>query len=197
LSIGLNIGFDAKRLFNNTTGLGNYSRTLVKNLYRHFPQNNYTLFSTEIKPSNFNKSFISNSHFAKVTSNTIFKKIWRSYGITNAFKANNIQIFHGLSNELPFNIKKHNTKSILTVHDLIFEKLPETYSKIDRFIYRTKIKESCKNADRIIAISKHTKQDIIELYNIPKQKIDVVYQSCNNIFFNDEISTDTKHFLKH
>jgi len=185
----LTIGFDAKRLFNNTTGLGNYSRTIVKNLYQHFPQNNYTLFSPKIKQNNFNENFVDNTNFNKVSANTIFKNYWRSYGITQTFKANNIQIFHGLSNELPFNIKKSSTKSVLTVHDLIFEKLPKTYPLMDRLIYHHKVKTSCKNADRIIAISENTKQDIIKHYKISPQKIDVVYQSCNCLFFSSENQT--------
>ncbi|MBK8828378.1 MAG: hypothetical protein IPO26_17225 [Saprospiraceae bacterium] len=37
------IAFDAKRLFNNFTGLGNYSRTLVRNLHQYFPENEYHL----------------------------------------------------------------------------------------------------------------------------------------------------------
>lgn len=182
----LNIGFDAKRLFNNTTGLGNYSRTLVSNLHKHFPTNKYNLFSPKIKLTTFNKAFTNNSHFNKVTASTIFKNYWRSYGVSKILKLKNIQIYHGLSNELPFNIKKYKTKSIVTIHDLIFEKLPNTYPNLDRIIYRLKFKASCKNADRILAISQSTKQDIVELYNISPKKIDVVYQSCDSIFFETE-----------
>lgn len=182
----LNIAFDAKRLFNNTTGLGNYSRTLVINLCQHFPANNFTLFSPSIKPNNFNISFIENQSFKKINNKTAFKKYWRSYGITKSFKQSNIQIYHGLSNELPFNIKKCPTKSVVTIHDLIFEKLPETYPILDRYIYHLKFKKSCENADSIVAISESTKQDIVELYNIEPQKIKVVYQSCDKVFFKDD-----------
>ena len=44
----LKIGFDAKRLFHNTTGLGNYSRSLVRGLKEFHPENNYILFSPSI-----------------------------------------------------------------------------------------------------------------------------------------------------
>jgi len=182
----LNIGFDAKRLFNNTTGLGNYSRTLVSNLQKHFPQNSYSLFSPKIKPNYFNRSFINNSSLNIITAKTYFKNYWRSIGISKALITNNIQIYHGLSNELPLNIKKQTTKGVLTVHDLIFEKLPHTYPLLDRLIYRSKLKTSCKNADQIIAISQSTKQNIVDLYNIAPHKIEVVYQSCDEVFFNDE-----------
>lgn len=186
----LNIGFDAKRLFSNITGLGNYSRTIVDNLQQHFSNNKYTLYSPTIKPTAFNKFFIKNVQFKKVTTKTVFKNYWRSYSITKSFKKNNIQIYHGLSNELPFNIKNTKTKSVLTIHDLIFEKFPNTYPAIDRIIYRSKLKASCKNADKIIAISESTKHDIVELYNIAAQKIEVVYQSCNQVFFDNNNNTN-------
>ncbi len=41
----MNIGFDAKRAFKNFTGLGNYSRFVVKSLSDHYPKNEYFLYS--------------------------------------------------------------------------------------------------------------------------------------------------------
>ncbi len=43
------LGFDAKRLFNNFTGLGNYSRTLLFNLGHYFPDNAYFLYTPKVK----------------------------------------------------------------------------------------------------------------------------------------------------
>ena len=58
----MRIGFDGKRFFHNNTGLGNYSRSLIKVLSRYFPENQYLLYNP--KPTNkhtlhdFNKSVI-------------------------------------------------------------------------------------------------------------------------------------------
>jgi len=41
----MNIGFEAKRIFHNKTGLGNYSRDLVRILSHYFPENNYLLYN--------------------------------------------------------------------------------------------------------------------------------------------------------
>ena len=45
----MKIGFDAKRLFNNTSGLGNYSRTLVGSLAVEYPGDTYVLFTPKRK----------------------------------------------------------------------------------------------------------------------------------------------------
>lgn len=186
----MNIGFDAKRLYSNFTGLGNYSRTLVKNLGLFFPENNYHLYTPKIT-QHVETDFFSNSpQFKTHLADTSFKSYWRSFGVTKQLKHHQIELFHGLSHELPFNIKQSKVKSIVTIHDLIFKVYPNTYSFFDRKMYDLKFKKSCENADRIIAISQNTKKDIVDFYNIDPLKIDVIYQSCQPIFFNtvDEVA---------
>jgi glycosyltransferase involved in cell wall biosynthesis len=61
-------------------------------------------------------------------------------------------------------------------------RFPHWYPVIDRRIYRKKTVYSCLQADRIVAISRQTKSDIIEFYRIDKDRINVVYQGCDPIF---------------
>ena len=72
-----------------------------------------------------------------------------------------IDIYHGLSHEIPFGIQNTSVKSVVTMHDLIFERNPEQYNPIDVKIYRKKFKYACVNANHIIAISHQTKNDLI------------------------------------
>lgn len=192
----MNIGFDAKRLYSNFTGLGNYSRTLIKNLGLYFPENNYHLYTPKITPNIETDYFANNSQFKTHLADTSFKSYWRSFGITEQLQNHQIELFHGLSHELPFNIKKSKVKSIVTIHDLIFKVYPNTYSFFDRKMYDLKFKKSCENADRIIAISQNTKKDIVNFYNIDPLKIDVIYQSCNPIFFNPINEVEATNLIK-
>jgi glycosyltransferase involved in cell wall biosynthesis len=66
---------------------------------------------------------------------------------------------------------------------LIFKTNPETYKAIDRFIYDKKWAYSCKNADAIVAISESTKADIIKYYDVNPDKISVIYQPCQVLFY--------------
>ena len=109
---------------------------------------------------------------------------WR-FSLENAqMKADGVQIFHGLTGELPIGLKKSGIKGIVTIHDLIFMRHPEYYNWIDVKIYEWKFRQTLKEADRIIAISECTKRDIIELGGISGDNIDVIYQSCNPRFFS-------------
>ena len=179
----MNIGFEAKRAFHNTTGLGNYSRTLIAGLAQFYPQHQYFLFNP--KPSEkFPKPEFENVHEI-LPSGFLSKKLsslWRSKWITNDLQKLNIQLYHGLSHEIPVGIDRTTIPSVVTIHDLIFERYPEQFNKIDVQIYRKKFRYACTHANRIIAISEQTRKDIIEIYGIDANKIDTCYQSCDPVF---------------
>jgi glycosyltransferase involved in cell wall biosynthesis len=193
LAFQLKIGYDGKRAANNLTGLGNYSRSLVEHLAVQFPENQYFIYTPKInlEASNFSV-FVRKNVQLILPRKGKSKLFWRSLGIKDQLKKDKIDIFHGLSHEIPFGIKKTGIKSIVTIHDLIFLKQPQYYKWIDRSIYRFKSKYACKNADRIIAISEKTKQDIVELYQTDPSKIEVIYQSCDDSFKIKVSATDKR-----
>lgn len=180
----MKIGFDAKRLFSNLSGLGNYSRSTVELLHQYFPEDSYTLFA----PTNDNRAgFTIPEGIDLVTPTALISStlpsLWRSFFMASDIRAERIDIFHGLSNELPNDIRHSGAKSVVSVHDLIYMRYPNLYSKIDKAIYEYKYRTSCENADMIIAISNQTKEDLISYWNIPEEQIDVVYQGCNPIYY--------------
>jgi glycosyltransferase involved in cell wall biosynthesis len=192
----MNIGFDAKRAFLNNSGLGNYSRTLIKSLNEYYSENNYSLFTTRQSESEFQK-FISSKKNNNIYEPVHFidKKLrsrWRSYGITEQLNEHHVDVYHGLSNELPFNISHFKGKKIVTTHDLTFLRYPKLYPYLDRKIYNKKFRHSCDVADIIIAISEETKRDIEHFYFIPENKIKVIYQSCDELYYEP---LTTQHIL--
>ncbi len=178
----MNIGFDAKRAYHNGTGLGHYSRTLIRSLAEYFPQHEYFLFNP--RPSEIFVLDGRNVHEvlpSKLLHKTL-SSVWRSTWIKNDMEKMEIDIYHGLSNEIPLDIHKKDIRSVVTIHDLIFERYPGQYSKIDVEIYKRKFIYACDHADKVIAISEQTKNDIMEFYRTPEEKIVVCYQSCNPAF---------------
>lgn len=177
----MRIGFDAKRAFFNNSGLGNYSRNTINMLANLYPNEEYFLYSPklpeEIPDFAKNKTLISPK-----TKSRIGSSIWRSLLSSRQIKNDDIDIYHGLSNELPLNLHRKHIPSVVTIHDLIFMRYPELFKSTDVSIYNYKFKHACKNSDRVIAVSKQTKDDIIRYFKIPPSKIHVIYQDCNNIF---------------
>lgn len=182
----MKIGFDAKRAFLNSSGLGNYSRNTLNALFRFFPENEYILFTPEIRDRLFD-----NYNRFKVVSpqNRIAKKmksLWRSLFLVPQLKKHEIELFHGLSNELPKGIHKSGIPSVATIHDLIFMRYPEFYKPLDRKIYFKKVKYACHSADKIIAISRQTKNDIETFFHVPPEKVALIYQPVAPVFFEKQ-----------
>ncbi|OLY93115.1 Glycosyltransferase involved in cell wall bisynthesis [Cnuella takakiae] len=179
----MHIGFDAKRYFHNNTGLGNYSRTLVNGLARLYPQNQYTLFNP--KPAN-NYTVPQGMPLSEAQpQNWLYKSLpsfWRSRGIVDDLKKARVDIYHGLSHELPVGIASSGVQSVVTVHDLIFERYPKQYGAYEVYMHRKKIRYACAHANHVIAISKQTAADLHNLYGVPEEKISVCYQSCDPVF---------------
>ena len=179
----MHIGFDAKRLFFNTTGLGNYSRTLVQNLHQTFPEYSYHLYAPKLTDKVQAKyPYFQQDNFITHTNQHLPSSLWRTWDMANNWRKDSLSIFHGLSNELPLK-RDATTRTIITIHDLIFKRLPATYARADRFIYDKKVKRGCQNADKIIAISEHTKKDLIDYYQIESQKVIVLYQAVADLFY--------------
>lgn len=177
----MKIGFDGKRATNNLTGLGNYSRSLIAQLAEFFPQNQYFVYSQKVKEHPQIRHFL-NARGIRSRLPDHPGLFWRTSGIKKQLIKENIELFHGLSHEVPLGIQNSGIPSIVTIHDLIFLKFPHYFGRIDRFIYRLKAKYSCKHADKIIAISECTKRDIIEFFHTDPNKIEVIYQSCDDSF---------------
>lgn len=182
----LRIGYDAKRLFNNFTGLGNYSRTLLKNLSYWYPDHAYFLFSPKLTKNSETHFFLNSPLFNVQTTQQKPRFYWRSFGVKKILEKHDIQLFHGLSHEIPIGIQKKGIKSVVTIHDLIFKRYPDQYAWADRRIYDWKFKYACQHADKIVAISESTKQDIVNFYQIDPTKIEVIYQSCHERFMQEK-----------
>lgn len=195
----MKIGYDAKRAFQNFTGLGNYSRTLIETLTTHFPENEYHLFTPKLNDiQRVTKVTHHPSVSVHLPNGSLGKKLpalWRSYTVNQDIKKSNVQIFHGLSHELPLSMPK-NVRTVVTIHDLIHERYPSFYPFIDRKIYSFKFKKACQQADIVVAISEQTKRDIIDFYKIEPSKIQVIYQSCDPIFYKNRPLSNPTEIVK-
>lgn len=183
----MKIGFDAKRIVQNFTGLGNYSRYVVNALSHASVDDEWVMYAPKKSSHkvfcNFYSSNPSLKWFFPSGFWGLMKSVWRVWGITSRLENDGIDVFHGLSNELPLNINRlRNVKKVVTIHDLIFLRFPQYYKWLDRKIYAYKFRRACEQADVVVAISECTKRDIISFFHIPENKIEVVYQGCDKSF---------------
>ncbi len=195
------IGYDAKRVVSNGTGLGSYGRTLVNSLIPLAEKNgdSLRLYAPDSGRDDLrmqvNTSDSLQFAYPLKAHNRLQKDLWRTRGIVTDLQKDGVQVFHGLSGELPKGIHKSGIRTVLTIHDLIFICHPEYYNWLDVIIYKQKFHASLREADKIIAISECTKRDIIKYGNVDPSRIEVVYQSCGVKFktrMSDAQKAETK-----
>lgn len=178
------LGFDAKRFFHNKTGLGNYSRDLIRILAHYHPENSYLLYNP--KPKKIDRVPIDGKiiieHLPDSKKGRRLSSLWRLFFVSAQIKKDNVEIYHGLSGEIPIGLHKSGVKTLVTIHDLIFMRYPNLYSYFDRKIHYYKFKYAAHKADLVIAISEQTKKDIVTYLKINPDKIKVIYQGCAPVF---------------
>ena len=187
----MKIAFDGKRFFNNNSGLGNYSRDLVRILATCFPENEYVLFNQSRSEKGKEILELSNVSFQETSTGNFS----RQFKMGKDAQEIDADIFHGLSGELPLKWTDKPIKKIVTIHDLIFLRFPQYYSFFDRKIHFWKFKKAAEKADLIIAISEQTKRDTIQFLKVPEEKIKVVYQGCHQAFKENQ-SVDFLNSIK-
>ena len=173
----MKIAFDAKRAAQNRTGLGNYSRFIVRILRRFAPQHDYLLCIPNPARASQLADLPQAGAYTRVSPRTPlgrrFSSLWRTLMIPRELRRQGVALYHGLSNELPLGIRRAGIPSVVTIHDVIFLHCPEYYKPVDRLIYRLKFRYAARVADRIIAVSQYTKHELIRWLNVPAAKIDV------------------------
>ncbi len=181
----LTIGLDAKRIVANGTGLGSFGRTLANDLAAieglslrlYAPDGGRDELRRQV-PERANLCFCQPPAPRFALTAGIEKALWRSRGITRQLQADGVQVFHGLSGELPSGLRRAGIRSVVTIHDLIFMRHPEYYHWPDTKIYEWKFRRALREADRIVAISECTRRDICQLGGIDPASVHLIYQSC-------------------
>lgn len=183
----MTIGYDAKSIVGDVAGIGNYARTLVNDIEKVVkPTTMLYLYAPDRGNSALRRQITENQHmqyiYLKGYNGAIARCMWHMKGIVKDLVRDGVNIYHGLSGELPMGIKEAGIKTVVTIHDLVFMRYPQYYNWLERKIMEWKFYKTCHEADRIIATSECTKRDIMLYGDVPANKIDVIYQSCGSFY---------------
>ena len=191
----MKIGFDAKRFFFNHSGLGNYSRMLIESLFKYFPENEYVLYADRLdtldhahpEALRILKFYVDNRSDGSDLYTLVMvdaPKWWRTWGMGKRAAQDGVEVFHGLSNELPWDLPA-SVAGVCTIHDVIFKEFPSYYPWVDRLIYDFKTKKAIQKASRLIMTSQATQLQVEKYYPNAKGCSVVVYQAVDPAFYGD------------
>lgn len=170
------IGIDGRPLTEKRAGIGNYTYEIIKKLNEIDTENEYYIYSNK----DIVLDFKLNNNFHKCTDKSKIGTLWLYFLLPSLLKRDDIDIFWGTQHCLPKRNKfTENLKYVLTIHDLAIFKFKKIGSLYNTIIQKLIVKRACDDANEIIAISNATKKDIIEICEIPEEKIKVVYNGTN------------------
>lgn len=181
------IGFDASRLLvSQRTGTENYSFYLARALSKIDTHNLYSLYFRESpRPKGFARIFGGNPNFvAKVIP---WSRFWTQGGLAWECLRYPPDLLFVPAHTLPV-IRRPSLKSVVTIHDLGSEYLPE-YHQFPQKLYLDKATRfAARNATHLIAVSEATKRDLVQRFRVPEEKITVVYEGVDHKKFKNQKS---------
>lgn len=184
----MKIGVDIRVLMDEYySGVSEYAANLLKVLFEQDKNNNYKLFynswhnlETRLNKWNNERSQVIGRHYPNKIFNYFlqktlgYPKLDKVLGGVNIFWSPHFNFTHLSASK--------DLKKIITVHDLSFLRYPEFFSLRKNFWHHAlNVKKILREADKIIAISQNTKNDIIELTGVAPEKIVVIYSGVNLI----------------
>lgn len=196
----MNIGIDAR--FWNETGVGRYTRNLIKELQKIDNKNTYTLFSTSKNISSIQK-VLNNTNFTIKKADIRWHTINEQVSLPRILEKENLDLMHFPYFSVPIFYK---LPYVITIHDLILHHFPTgEASTLPLPIYHLKhagykliIEKAAKNAEKIIAVSNATKNEIIDHLFIPEEKIVVIHEGVDTKLQTKDIKDregKTNHLL--
>ena len=159
----MKIAIDTQTILGQKTGFGFYVKNLIDNLKKIDPENEYILLAPSTE-----KDFSTPQRF-----------IWDQFKVPSLARSARVDILHQPCFSAPI---FYSGKIVITVHDLISMHFPKNLPFASRMFYSRWMPFTYRRADKIIAISEDTKQDIITRLHIPKEKIEVIHSAVSPVF---------------
>jgi glycosyltransferase involved in cell wall biosynthesis len=105
--------------------------------------------------------------------------LWEQFALPQALRTQRIDLIHGLAYALPLGCP---CRSVVTIHDLSFFRYPRTLPSYRRIYLKAATRLAIRQADRVVAVSHHTAQELADLIGVESDRIDVVHNGVDDIF---------------
>jgi len=172
----LRIAIDAHSVGTKLGGNESYAINLIEALAQVDAVNDYTLFVTTAEAyDRFNQRW---PNFKVRTTRPHTPLIRIPLTLSAELRKNPVDVLHVQFTAPPF----CPCPVVVSVHDLSFEHLPQTFKRRSRTQLRLTVRHSARQAARVLSLSEHGKQDIISTYGIDSQRISAIPLAAPNHF---------------
>ena len=186
----MKIGIDTTSAVMQGGGIGRYTRELVQATLAQDTDNEYVLFSAPPPPDkSLSQIFPSNGRvvykIAPVSEQWLYRLWYRARLPVSVQRfTGKLDLFHSPDFVLP--PVSGNIPTLLTVHDLSFVHFPEVYPEVLVNYLNKVVPWSVARATHILADSAATKQDLMAVWQVPDEKVTVLYSGVGSAFVRVE-----------
>ena len=188
----MRIGIDIRLIGKKRTGDETVIFNLVKNLALIDSESEYVLFTDISDEKNIaeieRELRIERRDNFKIISLPANKFSWNFWTLPTYLRKNPVDIYH-TQYITPWFVSK-KIKIVTIIHDISFNFFPQFIKFSDLFFLKMLIPISLRRADKIIAVSEFTKNEIIKFYKISPEKIECVYNAISDEFLNNKVSEE-------
>lgn len=172
------IGIDARMFGYAQTGIGNYIRHLLEDIFEHDHINRYVVF---LMPEEFDSFALPNERVRKVKTDCRWYGWKEQFVFPFQIYKEKVDLMHFTHFNSPILYCK---ESVTTIHDVTPYFFPghKMKSPLRRICFRLVFLSSVRKAKRIIAVSESTKKDIMRYFKMPGSKIEVIYEGADEQF---------------
>jgi glycosyltransferase involved in cell wall biosynthesis len=196
----MRIGIDGSSILPRRTGVGHYTLQLLRHLAQIDSRNEYVVLLNSLRHALPDEPWMKQANFT--TRHYRFPGpalllAWRYLDRPPIEQlVGEVDVFHSPATYIP---PQQRGARVTTVHDLYFMRDPESCDWLGGQYLRTTLPQRLAQMDRIIAISESTRDDLIEWFNVPPEKIAVIYEGVDSRFVGqvDNLSSSQTDSPRH
>lgn len=193
----MRIGIDCRTILNpdsgERAGVGHYTLNLVRALLEIDQDNEYVLFfdyrTNREAAQTFDQHNVRLRYFPFSSYGKFLPFAYSHMLVTATLYRDWVDVLHAPANVIPLT---YTRPAVLTIHDLAIYRHPEWFPT-QMFSTRLLVPQSIKKANRIIAVSEATKNDLRDLFNVPAKKITVIPEAADTKLL---LLNDRKHDVR-
>lgn len=177
----MRIGINGRFLVAKRTGVQRAAYNLVKTLVEVDRHNEYIIFTgmEQVGVADWDYPNVKVIGDTLIPSESIKNHWWEQVWLPRLAKKHAIDILHSPANIAPL---FYRGKSIINIHDLCFVVNPQWYSFAFRTLYNLVIPQLAKRATKVITNSNNSKNDLLQYFKLPAEKVSLVYWAVDDVF---------------
>ncbi len=169
----MRVGIDATAVPMQRTGAGNYIVNLARTVGQVDSANEYVVFGKSMHEADLSPNGgIPNVRFIRQDFASRGARLaWEQVGLPRQVRALQLDVLHSPHYTMPL---RHAARSVVTFCDMTFVLHPDLHQRVKRIFFPTMMRLSARRADRLIAISESTRDDLVRMWNVDRSKVTAI-----------------------